>query len=173
MTTEEKAKELFIDESLPKITMVQLLAKLFAFIAREVGESFGEEGEEAVVRAVRRFGEERGRGIAKRASLRGLPNTPENYLESYDMDRSSEFSQVSRVVDGELLQDFSRCPIAKEFQDSSMERWGRLYCDNIDAALAKGFNPDMECLHPEHFLDGGCCRFIFRLAAKKKKGGPK
>ncbi|MDR1487194.1 MAG: L-2-amino-thiazoline-4-carboxylic acid hydrolase [Deltaproteobacteria bacterium] len=148
--------------------MVELFAKLFGFIAREVVETCGETGRGALVRAVERFGEERGQGIAQRAKLRGLSNTPENYLASYDMDRSSDFASVADIKDGELEQVFSRCAIARQFASDGLEQYGRLYCDNIDPALARGFNPDMECLHPEHFFDNGCCRFIFRIAKEKK-----
>jgi hypothetical protein len=169
MTTEEKPREVQIDESLPKITMVELFAKLFGFVAREVSDAFGEEGERALARAVRAFGQERGRGIAERARRRGLSATPENYLASYDMDRSSDFASTASLSQGELEQIFSDCAIARQFEKDGVKRLGRIYCDNIDPALAGGYNKDMECLHPEHFFDSGRCRFLFRL--KDGKGG--
>ena len=167
----EKPREVGIDESLPKITMVELFAKLFGFIAKEISETFGESGEEALAKAVAAFGRERGRGIAERAKLRGLPNTPGNYLASYDMDRSSEFASVATVKNGELEQVFSRCAIAGQFARDGLERYGRIYCDNIDPALAEGYNPEMECRHPEHFFDNGRCRFVFKLRGKRRDDG--
>jgi hypothetical protein len=85
------------------------------------------------------------------------------------MDRSSDFASVASVEGGELEQIFSRCAIAAQFAKDGLERWGRIYCDAIDPALAKGYNPDMECRHPEHFFDTGRCRFVFKLAGKKEQ----
>lgn len=57
-------------KDLEPVTMYHMFAKLFAHLAKEVSDTFGDAGKEAVRRAVKNFGEERGRDIAEEPKQR-------------------------------------------------------------------------------------------------------
>jgi hypothetical protein len=151
-------------------SMYAIMAKLFAEIASEVTNRFGKEGEEAMRQAVRNFGERRGRNIAANAAADGKPNTPENYLPYYDMERSVLFECDTTQDENIIDQYFHVCPFAQTWLNNGTEKLGRMYCDEIDDALARGYNPDMVHTSHSHLLYGSdCCHMSFSL---KKKDTP-
>lgn len=75
-------------EQYADLTTFARFSKMFAQIAKPVVDEFGEEGEQVIMRAVERFGNKRGAGIAQRARTNGLENSLENYLTNYDMGRA-------------------------------------------------------------------------------------
>ncbi|VFS51781.1 L-2-amino-thiazoline-4-carboxylic acid hydrolase [Budvicia aquatica] len=58
-----------IADDLEPVSMYQMFARMFVALAKEVVDEFGEKGEEAIKRGVWKFGEERGKDIARRAML--------------------------------------------------------------------------------------------------------
>jgi hypothetical protein len=152
------------------VSMYAIMAKLFAEIAGEVTNRFGKEGEEAIRQAVRTFGERRGKNIAENAAADGKPNTPENYLPYYDMERSALF-ECDTIQNEQCIDQYFRvCPFAKTWLDDGTEKFGKMYCDEIDGALARGYNPDFEHTRHSHLLYGSdCCHMSFSL---KKKNTP-
>lgn len=152
-----------IADDLQPVSMYQMFARMFALVAKEVVDEFGEKGAEAVKRGVWNFGEARGKDIAKRAAARGQKNDTDNYLISYDMDRSDEFESVDTYGKDCVEQLFTRCVFAKEFQEMGMEKYGLLYCQTIDPAIAYGFNPKLKCIHDKHFFTDNVCTFCFKL----------
>ncbi|WP_308560824.1 L-2-amino-thiazoline-4-carboxylic acid hydrolase [uncultured Klebsiella sp.] len=152
-----------IADDLEPVSMYQMFARMFVHLAKEVVDEFGEKGSEAIKRGVWNFGVERGEGIAKRAFARGKNNDSDNYLISYDMDRSDEFESIDTYHKGYVEQVFSRCVFASEFQKMGMEKYGILYCEMIDPAIAYGYNPDLKCIHEKHFFTDNMCTFCFKL----------
>ncbi|MGN7300607.1 L-2-amino-thiazoline-4-carboxylic acid hydrolase [Ferdinandcohnia sp. SAFN-114] len=149
------------------LTIYALMAKLFAQISKAVVDRFGEQGKDAVREGVRTFGEERGRGIAQRARVNGEVNSRENYLTNYDMGRSELFTYTTEYKPGEIEQNFTVCPFGQQWADDDMHEYGILYCQMIDPAVAKGFNPEFEVEHDKYILKDGNCHFRFKLADKK------
>lgn len=145
------------------VTMYAIMAKLFASVAKEVTDRFGEEGRQAVLEGVRQFGLERGRDIARRADSVGEKNSLENYLPNYDMGRSSLFTYSTELKQGQIEQKFSQCAFADQWKKDGTEEYGLLYCQTIDPAIASGYNSEMEVVHDEYLLKGDCCHFIFKL----------
>ncbi len=133
---------------------LNLFARLFAIMAKKVIERFGEEGKEVVREAVRAFGESRGRDIAKKAQKAGEPLTVENYLKFYDMARSASYEVESDVSRYHANQKFKFCPIWATFEEDGLEDYGYIYCQEIDTALARGYNPRIKFRHYHHFKDG-------------------
>lgn len=152
-----------IADDLEPVSMYQMFAKMFAHLAKEVVDEFGEKGAEAIKRGVWNFGVERGQGIAKRALARGKKNDSDNYLTSYDMDRSDEFESSDSYGDGYVEQVFTRCVFASQFQKDGMEKYGWLYCEMIDPAIAYGYNPKLKCIHDKHFFTDNVCTFCFKM----------
>lgn len=144
-------------------TIYALMAKLFAQITKQVVDTYGTEGEDAVREGVRTFGEERGRGIAQRAQANGEENTIDNYLTNYDMERSDLFEYTTEYKPEEIEQNFTVCPFGQQWADDNMHEYGILYCQMIDPSVARGYNPKFEVEHPNFILREGNCHFRFKL----------
>ncbi|MFD1040012.1 L-2-amino-thiazoline-4-carboxylic acid hydrolase [Virgibacillus byunsanensis] len=147
-------------------TIYGLMAKMFAQVTKAVVDSFGEEGQNAIKEGVRTFGEERGTGIAERAKHFNKPNTIDNYLSNYDMGRSDLFEFETIFKENVIEQTFTQCPFGQQWADDGMHEYGILYCQMIDPAVAKGFNPDFEVEHDQYVLKEGVCHFNFKLEDK-------
>ncbi|MGM0899724.1 MAG: L-2-amino-thiazoline-4-carboxylic acid hydrolase [Bacillota bacterium] len=150
------------------MTTYDLMAKLFAQISKPVVDRFGEKGKDIVREGVRTFGEERGRGIAQRARTNGEANTRENYLTNYDMGRSELFTYTTEYKENKIEQNFTVCPFGQRWADDNMHEYGILYCQMIDPAVARGFNPKFEVEHDKYVLREGNCHFVFKLADEKE-----
>ena len=61
----------------------------------------------------------------------------------------------------------SRCPWANAWNDGDLVPYGRLYCQEIDKALVRGFNPELVIdVNSTLTNDGKPCEFVFHQAAK-------
>ena len=146
------------------VSIYEIMANLFAEIAAEVEGRFGAEGEEAIRAAVRKFGHDRGELIACAAHNDGKENTADNYLPYYDMERSELFAAESIANEQEIKQDFSKCIFAEAWMKSGMEKYGLYYCEEIDPAIAGGYNKNFKCEHDKYFLKGDqSCTFRFYM----------
>ncbi|MBA4494980.1 L-2-amino-thiazoline-4-carboxylic acid hydrolase [Paenactinomyces guangxiensis] len=168
-----EGEEHVLDQYIPKsydsknlygsTTIYGLMAKLFAQISKAVSDRFGEEGKNAIREGVRTFGEERGRGIKERAAHMGEKNTIDHYLSNYDMGRSDLFEYENEFKPGVIEQTFTKCPFGQQWADDNMHEYGILYCEMIDPAVARGYNPDFEVVHDKYILREGKCHFEFKL----------
>lgn len=150
------------------VDMYVLFARLFADITREVEKSCGENGVKAVREGVRLFGEKRGKDIARRARLLGHSTDAEHYLSSYDMGRSDFFRSDNTVLPGSVEQTFDHCVFAETWMKDGDEKYGIHYCEMIDPAIAKGYNPCFSCNHDKHFFKDGRCHFLFEMETHQK-----
>ena len=58
-----------------------------------------------------------------------------------------------------------RCPWALTWMDADLSQYGRLYCQEIDQALVRGFNPDLSIdVNKTQANDGEPCDFLFHQA---------
>jgi hypothetical protein len=156
-------------DHLEPVSMYVIAAKLFGHVAKAVIDKYGEDAREVIKEGVRAFGEERGRDIARRAAAVGEPNEIENYLPNYDMGRSDLFEYVTINKEKEIEQNFTKCVFADQWQKDGMEQYGILYCEMIDPAIAKGFNPNLEVIHDKHFFKDGVCHFCFQMKKDAEK----
>ena len=151
---------------LEPVDMYVLFARLFADITREVEKTCGEKGIEAVREGVRLFGEKRGKDIARRAKALGHENDAEHYLSSYDMGRS-EFFHSEDIINKETVEQvFDKCVFARTWEEDGDQKYGIHYCQMIDPAIAKGYNPCFNCNHDKHFFKDGECHFLFEMDKK-------
>lgn len=143
-------------------------ALLFAWIAREVIQRVGEsEGGQAIRKAVRRYGEQRGGRMAQRARADGLPLNMADFMV-YGEWRASDpsITQTESVeVKPDVRMNVVRCPWNETWSRENLIEYGRLYCQEIDHALVRGFNPDLE-LDVNRTLtnDGESCEFVYHEA---------
>lgn len=148
------------------LTMYAVMAKMFAHITKSVVDRFGSPGQEAVMNGVAAFGAERGRDIARRASVNGLPNTMDHYLSNYDMGRSDLFEYETLFHPVEIEQTFTTCAFGDQWKKDGMGEYGILYCKMIDPSIAKGYNPNFEVIHDQYLLTDGNCHFRFQMKEK-------
>jgi len=104
-------------------------ALLFGWISKAVHDRVGaEKAEEVIRKAVRRYGEERGGRMALRAEANGHKLSMVNYLAYGEW-------QPGHV---------HKCPWHEAWAENDLLPYGRLYCQEVDEALVRGFNPDLE-----------------------------
>ncbi len=116
--------------------------------------------------AVRRYGEQRGRRMALRAQRDGEPLNMLNYL-AYGEWRTEpgESEQRSEEMVPHARSFSDRCPWNQAWVESDLLRYGRLYCLEIDQALARGFNPALRLdVLSTLSNDGRPCEFVFHDA---------
>ena len=162
-TEKKQAVSMKDDESTQPVSWATLFCRLFAHISKEVIDQFGPEGEQAIRNGVQAFGEERGRNIAQRAKARGCELDAYNYLPNYDMGRSDDFTAANTYGDNQVEQLFTQCGFADQWLSDGTERYGKIYCDIIDPAIAKGYSEDLECIHDRRVYEHGVCSFCFRM----------
>jgi hypothetical protein len=142
-------------------------AVLFALIARQVFTRYGEQkGVPAVRKAIRRYGEQRGRRMALRAQTNGDALTMANYLVYGEWRSVTDGSQMKLVEDqADISMLVQRCPWEQAWKDTGLLPYGRYYCQEIDAALLRGFNPDLQIEIKQTLSnDGVPCEFIYHQA---------
>jgi len=146
--------------------MYVLFARMFSITARRLEEKYGQEGLDLLAECVKEFGFRRGEDIARRARARGFENTLDQYLPNYDMERSELFGYETVDQGDEIHQDFTRCVFASTWMDADEEKYGRIYCENIDPAIAAGYNKDLQCIHDKIMYKDGHCTFCFKMKKK-------
>ncbi|HHV71534.1 MAG TPA: L-2-amino-thiazoline-4-carboxylic acid hydrolase [Clostridia bacterium] len=158
-----------MSDTLKPVSIYTITAKLFAAVAKEVVDRFGEEGKQAIAEGVRKFGERRGRNIAANVEQAGKEKVLTNYLPYYDMERSKLFVYDSEVSDEKIEQKFYQCPFAAAWIEDGNQELGKLYCEQIDDAIAKGYDPRLRCVALKRLLDGDeYCHLIFEYEDKKE-----
>lgn len=142
-------------------------ALLFAWISRAVIQYVGEEQGETIIRkAIRRYGEQRGRRMALSAQANGHTLSMANYM-AYSEWRAGE-DETEREMDGRALDARTlvyRCPWNKAWRDQNLIPYGRLYCLEIDEALVRGFNPELKLdVNSTLTNDAPYCEFVYHDA---------
>lgn len=142
-------------------------ALLFAWIANAIVERIGAQRGEAIVRkAVRQYGEERGRRMALRAQANRHAPSMVNYFgySEYRITSGAMEMKISRQSPhGKLC--VSKCPWHSAWKAAGLVSLGRLYCLEIDEALVRGFNPELQ-LEVKGTLTSGAarCEFVYHDA---------
>lgn len=138
---------------------------LMAWLARQACQRVGPlKGEMVTRKAIRRYGEERGRRMAQRA----LADKKELNTLTYML--YGEWSAAPGEVEQRLEANnhnnmrllVERCPWHQVWLDHDLIEFGRIYCQEIDLALLRGFNPDLHLdVVKTQTNDRQPCDFIF------------
>jgi hypothetical protein len=141
-------------------------ATLFALMAREAVACCDDEGREAIHEGVRRYGERRGARMADRARQDGRTNDLMSYLLYGELDFGStpnRFAIAQRQPHFEVCAQV--CAWDQIWRDKGLLDHGKLYCDQIDTSVMRGFDPAFH-FEVDGTLSGGddCCRFRFHDA---------
>ncbi len=141
------------DEPVGRIA--KLMAELYYFMAKEMMDNLGEEkGQEAIRRAITKFGEARVKTMKQEADERGLKINSETYALVKDI------PEISWEKDPENPSDITYCPMYDMWEQLNARKLGALYCE-IDNVLYNGFNVEFE--RPLCKTSGdSCCRFLIK-----------
>jgi hypothetical protein len=146
------------------------IAIFFALTAKEAHENFNEAGKNAILSAVCKFGQKRGKRISEKAREDGYPLDFKSFLTYRDMKIvSRKIKMTKRTPHIEVM--ISQCGWCDVWKQENLMEFGKLYCQEIDSAIMKGFNPQSRFITKGFLSDGksNCCHFIyldevFRLA---------
>jgi hypothetical protein len=142
-------------------------ALLFGWLSKAVIEEVGEQRGKAVIsKAVRKYGEERGRRMAMRAKADGHTLNVADFFV-YAEYRVITGRMKARVAErsANLSLEASNCPWNDAWKESGLLPYGRLYCLDVDAAILHGFNENLK-MDIEGTLPWGAekCRLVYREA---------
>lgn len=152
-----------IEEAVQKMAIFAAL--LYYHLSKAMVEDFGEDAKKTIEKAIERFGFERGKMIAERVKKEGLELTVENLDKFYDIPISTGWSPEGEYKYGHegVFKKFGRtlnCIFADVWIERDWQEIGKIYC-KVDAALRKGYNPDIKYVTIKNILSGDeCCESI-------------
>ena len=160
-------------------------AMLFAFFSKYAITECGEQGKEAILAGMTKYGNERGKRMAANCLAHGDElNTMTNqaYGEwKTDFDGQMEFGQIQ--IQPTLQTYIAKCAWCDAWKKHNITEYGKYYCVNVDNAVYQGFREDFVCTPITTSLSWGgeCCKFDWgyplteeenkELAEKKKALG--
>jgi hypothetical protein len=149
-----------------------LWSLMYIIFAKEMVSSFGEEGKEALVRAVRSYGKARGERLRKRHIEMGLPINMRSLFEVYDLPGTSGTKKErKRFTDDELISYTYACPYEKVWRANGAVDLGLVYCENFHHAFWQSYRADLDVQIPEILTKNDPdCLFLVKQP-KEKQGG--
>ncbi|TET56954.1 MAG: hypothetical protein E3J52_11075 [Promethearchaeota archaeon] len=137
-----------------KINLFNFFARLFCTLTEEVISQFGEKGKETIINAVEKFGERRGQEIAEIVKSLGKELTLKNYFifSTFDGDQTTKYK--INIVDGNVELIIRQCVFCDGCKDWDKLEYGKIYCDYIDEAILKGYNPKLKIEVPNMLTKG-------------------
>ncbi len=145
----------------PSMTLEQH-AILFAALAQQGIQRFGEEGLKAVFSGIRRYGEGRGQRMALYACMENQTPDLTGYLVFGEIDTSENSLRIVKK-DPYLEIHALSCAWYTAWEKAGLMEFGRLYCQEIDCAVLRGFDPGFE-FSVDGTLSNGAnqCRFLYK-----------
>jgi len=158
-TRKPAAKEAKIREQLyPKnavLIMQDFYGMLYGFIAKRVIDSFGEEGEQVVRRALRDYGVTRGKELKEKHAQLGLENHIVNLMTYYDLPSSDELETKREIFEPEQEVTETRdCGLYDVWKKHGMLREGKIYCEEIHHAMWAAYNEKLVVTQKEILTRG-------------------
>ncbi len=142
-------------------------AILFSLISRAVIKEIGKEKGAALIRAaVKKYGLQRGKRMAKRALKNRHALTMDNYLAYSEWKvpkNSMKFKFIEKSPHARI--NIFKCPWNEAWKESDLLEYGKYFCQEIDRALVKGFNPDLKIeIYSTQTNGSNMCDFVFKDA---------
>lgn len=128
----------------PADCVIEHHAVLFALLSKYAIEQCGEQGKDAILEGVNRYGEERGERMAQRALEHGDPLDLVSY-QAYGEWRAQPGQMETAVLRTEptLVTAIMKCAWCDAWKKHGLLEYGKYYCIPIDAALYRGFRSDL------------------------------
>jgi len=142
-------------------------ALLFAWIARALISTSGDEKAAPALRAaVTQYGMERGRRMALRARANGDPLSMASYMAYGEWQSTpGAMEQVTLENTPHAHVHIPKCPWYTAWDENGLMESGRYYCQVIDEALGRGFNPALHIAVNGTRSNGAAqCDFVYEGA---------
>ena len=142
-------------------------ATIFALLAKYAIELCGEEAYEVIQKGMIRYGRERGRRMAVNAISNGDElNAMANQIYgewTTDFEGQMEFGYLQS--EPSLRTYVSKCAWCDAWNKHGLLEYGKLYCENVDAAVYQGFSEDFVCTPLTKSLSNGGeqCQFDWQF----------
>ena len=139
-----------------------LWSLMYYAFAKEMVDSFGDEGEKALRRSIRNYGKMRGRRLRRRHEKQGLPINLRSLFEHYDMPAHQDTEKTRTVFEDDELVSFTyACPYERMWRAKSGTKLGLIYCENFHHAMWQTYRPDLKVEMPEILTkDDPHCKFF-------------
>jgi hypothetical protein len=131
-----------------------MFSQLFCTVAEEVITEFGEKGKEVIENAVKKYGEERGRRIANLVKSLGKELNLKNFFIYGDLDAKSTLKYKPKIVDGNIEIVGRDCAFCNGCKEWNKLKYGKIYCEFIDVAILKEYNPNLKIEVPSTLTKG-------------------
>ncbi len=123
------------------VQMMEHYGKIYYYLAREMVDTFGAEGEEALRRAIRAYARDRGAALRSRHQAEGIEINAKSLAEHYDMpgSRTGTFRRTFIQLDEDnRVSETYVCQLAKIWERLGADaglRIGSIYCDEFHPAM--------------------------------------
>lgn len=141
---------------------------MYALLARAADTYLKDRADGAIHEATVLYGRQRGQRMRARALEKGIPLDMAGYfaLREWNPDPGDFDSETEQKAPC-LITRQKLCPWTQAWKLFSMEKYGALYCRDVDWAILNGFEPSLR-LELESTLSAGacCCRFTYPQACQ-------
>jgi len=139
-----------------------LWSLMYYVFAREMVDSFGDRGREALRRAIRSYGRARGARLRERHEGQGIPISLRSLFTHYDLPAHPDTEKTRTVFSENELVSFTYvCPYQRVWRALGGEDLGLIYCEEFHHAMWRAYRPDLKVELPEILTKGDPhCRFV-------------
>lgn len=136
------------------VQMMEHYGKLYYYLAREMLDTFGVEGEKALRRGIREFARDRGRTLRERHQAAGIDVNVKSLAEHYDMpgSRTGAYRRTFIQLDEDnRVSETYICQLAQLWERLGNEeglRIGSIYCDEFHPAMWGEYDQDIQTTLP-------------------------
>ena len=148
------------------VSLANLMGQFFSILAKHVIDGLGEEqGGILLKEVVEDFAVQRGKRMASKAAAQGRAPAFKNFMIFTDMDSSKVTSGMTpNIVDGDFHLETRHCDFYEGAKEAGLPEYAYHYCQYIDQAIIRGFNPDIDLEVTQNLSAGDeACYFIYRL----------
>ncbi|MFV0361687.1 MAG: L-2-amino-thiazoline-4-carboxylic acid hydrolase [Suipraeoptans sp.] len=138
-------------------------ATMFALLSKYAITLRGDEGKDAILKAMTKYGNERGARMAKNALANGDPLTT-TMNQAYGEWKPDYPNQMDfgRIHTQPTLQTYiAKCAWCDAWHHHDLMEFGKYYCVDVDNAVYQGFNPDFKCTPTTDAMSWGGMRCEF------------
>lgn len=139
-----------------------LWSMMYYIFAKEMLDSFNEEGEEALRRAIRSYGKARGLRLRRRHEEQGLPVNLRSLFTYYDQPTHPGIEKAREIFEDNKLVSYTYiCPYERIWSARDGMELGLFYCEEFHHAMWQAYRPDLVIELPEILTKGDPhCKFI-------------
>jgi len=143
----------------------QLHALLFSSIVKAIFNHSGKEkGKSIICKAVKQYGQQRGKRMALRAQKNGHDLDVASYFAygEWEVPKDDMDLKLIEKVPNVRLNIY-KCPWHTVWKDNNLLEYGKYFCKDIDAALVYGFNPELDIkINSTQSYGNDLCDFVFK-----------